>query len=86
MKTSSIRIQTIANGAGISYSKAEKVINEMARVNGEVIDLMNNPSKDELDWDHAAGYIQGMRKVLTIEGADGSVIDLLLDDMEAGRE
>jgi hypothetical protein len=85
MNTTSLRIQTIANGAGISYGKAEKVINEMARINGELTDLMNDPSKDSLDWDHTAGYIQGMRKALTIEGADGAVIDLLLKDMEAGR-
>jgi len=85
MHASSIRIQTIANGAGITYAKAEKIMKEMARVNRELCTLMDNPDNEDVDWEHTAGYIQGMRKALIMLGADGAVVDLLLKDLEAGR-
>lgn len=76
MRANSIRIQTIANGAGITYAKAESLIYEAA---GEIA-----YGKEYLDeWHKGKG--RGLRDALIILGADGAVVDLLLKDLEAGR-
>lgn len=73
MRTSSIRIQVIANGAGISYSKAERLIKEAA---GEI--AYGEEYLD--DWHKGRG--RGMRDALVLQGADAAVVDKLLADLK----
>lgn len=76
MKTSSIRIQTIANSAGISYGKAETLLDEAA---GEL--AYGEEYFDE--WHKGRG--RGICDALVLLGADRAVIDRAVNPKAAGN-